>query len=135
LAICSETICSNEFLCLFIYLLRQPTGIRTFFYGNTILLDKDGMWCKESERTHLNLTIFSNNSVHTPSGGNSSAPSGDVCVPPGANRPPCGRPPYLPTDGCTAALGCCHDASKPGAKNGIFFECFPYVFPEPVLAE
>jgi hypothetical protein len=23
----------------------------------------------------------------------------------------------------------------PGAKNGIFFECFPYVCPEPVLAK
>jgi hypothetical protein len=37
-----------------------------------------------------------------------------VCVPPGAGRPACGHPPYRPTDGCTAALGCCYDASEPG---------------------
>jgi hypothetical protein len=38
----------------------------------------------------------------------------DVCVPPGAGRPACGYPPYRPSAGCTAALGCCYDPSKPG---------------------
>lgn len=99
----------------------SPLGIRTFFYDNTILLDKDDMWCKAEERTHLNLTVFSNNAVHTPSGGNGSA-TGNVCVPPGASRPACGHPPYRPSAGCTQAQGCCFDPSHSG-RNW----CYPRV--------
>ena len=95
----------------------SPLGIRTFFYGNTILLDKDSVWCYAHERTHLNLTTFSDNEVHTPSGSNGT---GDVCVPPGAARPACGHAPYRPNDGCTLAMGCCFDSSK-GGRNW----CYP----------
>ena len=41
----------------------SPLGTRTFFYGNTILLDRVDMCCREHEATHLNLTVFSDNEV------------------------------------------------------------------------
>eukprot|EP01043_Picozoa_sp_COSAG02_P018683 COSAG02_NODE_878_length_16266_cov_8.886559_8_plen_461_part_00 len=46
----------------------SPTGIRTFFYNNTMLNLADTDWCRNSEHTHLNLTQFWNNSVHSPGG-------------------------------------------------------------------
>jgi hypothetical protein len=46
----------------------SPTGIRTFFYNNTMLNLKDSDWCHNRERTRLNLTQFWNNRVHSPSG-------------------------------------------------------------------
>ena len=44
----------------------SPTGIRTFFYNDTLLLASDSTWCTVDGAR--NLTQFWNNSVHTPSG-------------------------------------------------------------------
>jgi hypothetical protein len=45
----------------------SPLGIRTFFYNCTFLSFRDADWCSISEETHLNLTQFWNNNVHSPS--------------------------------------------------------------------
>ena len=46
----------------------SPTGTRTFFYNNTMLNLQDADWCRNSERTHLNLTQFWGNHIHSPTG-------------------------------------------------------------------
>ena len=46
----------------------SPTGVRTFFYNNTMLNLADTDWCRNSEHTHLNLTQFWNNDIHSPTG-------------------------------------------------------------------
>jgi hypothetical protein len=52
----------------------SPLGIRTFVYGNTILLESESHWCKHTESTHLNLTQFWDNRIHAPGAGNTTGP-------------------------------------------------------------